>query len=195
MIELGEQIRKACAGNLIEMKKALSKVTFQPFWTVSIKSKQLNTKEGIIKITDKIPLSDYPVIYKFTCSNLKDLIQLLDTFKAWHANNKILTSRVDRVNMARWNKTDSLALYVGSTRCLKATDFRSRIKQHLGGGNSRTYAMQLSKWHEDLNYTIVIQAINVIPHGEKRITPQLLELIEQSYWDEAKPVFGKKAGL
>jgi hypothetical protein len=77
---------------------------------------------------------------------------------------------------------------------LKKRDFRNRIKQHLGAGNFRTYALQLSKWHLDLSYRIEIEAINIVSNKEC-LTKELVELVEQAFWDFYKPVFGKKAGL
>ena len=89
-------------------------------------------------------------------------------------------------NLSRYNELhNSKNLYVGTSESLK-----TRIKQHLGLTSSRqTYSLHLIHWFPkqiDLEITII-----KVPSENKMV----FESIEQAYWDNCKPLFGKRSGL
>ena len=93
--------------------------------------------------------------------------------------------------MSKDNKTGSQVLYVGSS----TTDFKSRIKNHLGVRGNRVYSLHLSKWDKNLNYNINIKSYEIVFQNAEKIDTYIVELIEQQIWDELKPNFGKRSGL
>ncbi len=81
---------------------------------------------------------------------------------------------------AKLNKPSS-TMYVGSS----TTGLKNRIKQHLGEGHKRTYALHLSEWFKG-DYEITIQVYNQ--------SPEVLQIIEDGISYDLKPAFGKTGG-
>lgn len=101
---------------------------------------------------------------------------------------------LSKVNSAtrEWLEEGSV-LYVGSS---KGSNFSTRIKNHLGAGSKGVYSLHLLHWiPAALNSGLTIQTYTV--DGPKHIynNINLLELIEQGFWDDLKPMFGKRSGL
>ncbi|WP_417874005.1 GIY-YIG nuclease family protein [Xanthomarina gelatinilytica] len=89
-------------------------------------------------------------------------------------------------NLPRYNEEHtSKYLYVGTSKKLK-----NRIKQHLGLSSSKqTYSLHLIYWFPkqiDLGITIIKVS------SENKM---VFESIEQAYWDNYEPLFGKRSGL
>ena len=97
----------------------------------------------------------------------------------------------DRLNLSRFNRVDSETLYLGSTM----SNFKNRIKQHLGWGNYRTYSLHLSKWDNGLDYTLNLKVYRISNLSDKQLERGFVELVEQDIWDQCNPLFGKKSGL
>jgi hypothetical protein len=74
-------------------------------------------------------------------------------------------------------------LYVGSKR----TRFGSRIKQHVGMHNKRTYALHLKEWLPELPTKIGLEYYVLGP-----VKPKWLQFVEDALWDTCKPLFGKR---
>lgn len=195
MIQSCNDIRQISATKLLEFQIVLKKLQFTPLYKKSIKSSAFRSREGLQNVLSRIPLTNQPVIYKMSCNNRAQRLDLLNVYRSFYDVNRSRTLRVDRINMAKFNDTTSSVLYVGSTRSLKNSSFRERMNHHLGGGNIRTYSMQLSKWDGKIDYSIQIEAINIWVISDEQLNPQLVELIEQTYWDRHLPIFGKKTGL
>lgn len=191
MIQFSKDIIKAQKSNLSEQLKLLDKIYLSPLYESTFNSKQFRTREGLHYIVSKIPVIHFPIIYQLSCNNPKQRTKLLETFKLFHAENRKRQLRTERINTARFNDTKSACLYVGST----VNSFKNRLTQHLGGANYRIYALQLSKWDNELNYDIQIQALTVQTKGNVILNRPFIELIEQAYWDKLLPVFGKRGGL
>lgn len=108
--------------------------------------------------------------------------QVLQAFKKWHKKNPdIHLSRVNDKNICSNKK---FTLYVGS----KEKQFRTRIQQHIGNNNRRTYALHLKDWLSDKTAIIEIEYFCF----EQSIKRAQLQIIEDSLWDYFLPLFGKR---
>jgi hypothetical protein len=75
----------------------------------------------------------------------------------------------------------SHTMYVGSS----TTGVQKRIKQHIGYGPAKTYALNLSHWFEG-KYKIEVK--------EYDCSREIMQLVEDNLSDELRPAFGKKGG-
>ena len=73
----------------------------------------------------------------------------------------------------------SSVLYVGSS----TTGLGKRISEHLGKGNSKTYALHLEHWCKE-KYRITIKVYDV--------AADVLQIVEDALSFELKPAFGKQ---
>jgi len=169
----------------------ISKITVQPFCEISFHSLQFRDKATLKKHIDKIPKSDNPLIYILRVQSPKKVKRLIEYFEDYHSANKLKTKNKDRVNLSRYNKTSSDVLYVGSS----TTDFRTRIKNHLGTEGTRVYSLHLCKWDNCLEYDLNIFAYEVISESNETIERFIVEILEQQFWDKLSPIFGKRSGL
>ncbi|AIL46975.1 hypothetical protein [Elizabethkingia anophelis] len=176
---------------LLKAARQISKITINPLAEVSFHSSEFRNKVILKDYSDKIPQSKRPLIYIISLQTKAVLPALIRNFEEYHRTNIQRTKNVDRVNLARHNKTASKVLYVGSS----TTDFRTRIKNHLGTEGIRTYSMHLCKWDNGLDYNLNISAFELIGENTEKIDRFLVEIIEQQFWEELRPVFGKKSGL
>jgi len=169
----------------------ISKITVQPFCEISFHSLQFRDKATLKKHIDKIPISDNPLIYILRVQSPKKVKRLIEYFENYHSTNKLKTKNKDRVNLSRYNKTSSDVLYVGSS----TTDFKKRIKNHLGTEGTRVYSLHLCKWDNCLEYDLNIFAYEVISESNETIERLIVEILEQQFWDKLSPIFGKRSGL
>ncbi|GHU69297.1 hypothetical protein FACS189450_01910 [Spirochaetia bacterium] len=81
------------------------------------------------------------------------------------------------------NKNKPCCLYVGSS----INDVYTRLKQHLGITESKaTYALHLKHWWSDAALQITVYQF------KDGIEDYALQFIEDSLWEENKPIFGRK---
>lgn len=122
-------------------------------------------------------------IYVFTIENWKDhILEIKGAYEGFNKENKPrIPGQIH--NISRYNKDrNSKTLYVGSSK-----DIRSRIKQHLGDGNKRTYSLDLVYWLPNgIDLTLEIFSLNLQDQN-------VIETVEQEIWDELKPLFGKRS--
>ncbi|MFH2046716.1 MAG: hypothetical protein ABIK92_16410 [Pseudomonadota bacterium] len=74
-------------------------------------------------------------------------------------------------------------LYVGSSR-----EIAKRIKEHLGFGYEKTYAMNLAFWCNDLNLDMDIFCMRYNPTATKEV----IQAFEDGLWDHLKPLLGRQ---
>jgi len=87
--------------------------------------------------------------------------------------------RVNHVTAGR----DSRCLYVGTSR-----KTATRIRQHLGAGNARTYALHLSWWATRLPGSVLL---DIHEYGDD--TPdEMLVVLEEQLARELNPVLGRR---
>lgn len=175
----------------INVANQISKITVQPFCEVSFHSLEFRDKATLKNYIDKIPKSDNPLIYILRVQSSQNMKKLIEYFEAYHSENKLKTKNKDRVNLSRYNKTSSDILYVGSS----TTDFKTRIKNHLGTEGNRVYSLHLCKWDNCLKYDLNIFAYEVISKSNEIIERFIVEILEQQFWDKLSPTFGKRSGL
>ncbi|UPT69943.1 MAG: hypothetical protein M0D53_12485 [Flavobacterium sp. JAD_PAG50586_2] len=85
--------------------------------------------------------SSNPIIYVIELETKSIKKELLINFDEFTTYNIQKTKNKDRVNVSGDMKRDSHVLYVGSS----TTDFKSRIKNHLGVRGNRVYSLHLCK--------------------------------------------------
>lgn len=115
-------------------------------------------------------------LYQFSVAPSVDVQALHQAFE------RAKTLKTGNRAYARLQKP-SHVLYVGSSSALS-----SRIKQHLGYGPQRTYAMQLSLWLPDWDDQLQIQAWRFAPSTPKAV----LQAIEDSLWAQQQPMLGRQ---
>lgn len=169
----------------------ISRITVKPFCEISFHSLEFRDRTTLKKHIDKIPKSNNPLIYVLQVQSSKKLKKLIEYFENYHSANKLKTKNKDRVNLSRYNKTLSDILYVGSS----TTDFKTRIKNHLGTAGTRVYSLHLCKWDNCLEYDLKIFAYEVISESDETIERFIVEILEQQFWDKLSPIFGKRSGL
>lgn len=176
--------------SLLLLAEQLNTVTIEPFQDFELTSRQFRTMDYCNKATSFLSNKSGSIVYTIELKDIKKRKKLIKTFDVFCVANKLKTKNVDRINHSRYNKGNSETLYVGSS----TSDFKSRLKDHLGVKKScRTYAMHLSKWDNNLNYTIRIKTYKIVFQAEPERA--IVELIEQQIWDQLQPVFGKRSGL
>lgn len=172
-------------------EKLLTYIEITPATGLGFSSSEFCDKQSLTNLISKIRKNNYPIVYNISCADEFQRGQLISRFQEFQARNAILTRGKDRLNVSRFNNVDSETLYLGSSM----NDIPGRIKQHLGGGNFRTYSLHLSKWASDLVYDITLSTYVIRHKQDRRLERPFVELIEQALWDHYKPVFGKKSGL
>jgi hypothetical protein len=74
-------------------------------------------------------------------------------------------------------------LYVGSS-----SSTIQRCKDHLGYCSPTTYSLQLAHWTSNLNLELDF----VYAKYDGNIDPDVIQVIEDTLWDNLKPMFGRK---
>lgn len=175
----------------LNIAEQISKITIKPFFETSFHSSEFRNKITLADYLHKIPKSTYPLIYVIEIQSSEKLKLLRGLFEEFYFKNKLKTKSADRVNLSKYNKSSSSILYVGSS----TTDFKKRIKNHLGTEGTRVYSLHLSKWDNSLEYNLNISAFQVISESEQIVERFIVEILEQQIWDELSPIFGKRSGL
>jgi hypothetical protein len=169
-------MKKLLAQAKTELEIAL--LDIKKFSALRSKSLPFNTNDLSEKYINEIILpkikGDNQVIYIFKLKRKLDLISTLEKYKNNHKNNKL-----PQIN----HNSTSKVLYVGSV----LSNFKGRIKQHLGFGSKSTYSLKLGKWAIKEKLDIVIEYF-VLENTSSVIT---LRLIENILANSLKPQFGK----
>lgn len=114
--------------------------------------------------------------------------EIKNEFKLLKANHSNAYYHISKINKNHFNSNKEITLYVGSKRKSVST----RLVQHLGLNNKdkrRVYSLYLNDWW-NFRGDITITIISFSSH----VTNEQLQIIEDFYWDELKPFFGKKGG-
>jgi len=160
--------------------------------TFTFNSKEFRNPNDPKTLLSSIDRSEIPIVYVIHVKNLKIATKLINLFQRFSEENRTKTKNKDRINVSRFNQHISNILYVGSS----TTDFRARIKNHIGLGSGRVYSLHLSKWDCAVDYDLFIDVYIIKSVRNSSIVERfVVEIIEQQIWDELKPSFGKKSGL
>ncbi|GAA6765683.1 hypothetical protein AAFH68_16210 [Flavobacterium sp. CGRL1] len=175
----------------INAAEQISKITLKPFFETSFHSSEFRDKSTLKGHLHKIPENRYPLIYVFEIQSAENARTLIGQFEDFYLENKRKTDRIEKIKLSKYNKRFSNVLYVGSS----TTDFKTRIKYHLGTEAGGVYSMHLSKWDNSFEYDLKISAYQVISQSGQIVERFIVEIIEQQIWDKLNPVFGKRSGL
>jgi GIY-YIG catalytic domain len=152
--------------------------------TIEINSNLLFIDKERGKLIDSVQAYKNKYIYILKVNVYSNELETIkNAYKAFDARNKPRVLGIT-LNASRFNKGhESEYLYVGSSKNIK-----SRIRQHLGDGNLRTYSLHLKHWFpKKINLALYIYEIDSQNH-------EVIEAIEQGIWDIIKPIFGKRSG-
>jgi len=128
------------------------------------------------------------LIYTVSFEEPQSSIDIQGLFKKYKSKKKHAMSKVNGQE-----KLKKKVLYVGSS---KGSNLKTRMCNHFGVGSKGVYSMHLIHWlPKKVNSGIKVQLykISAPEHSSENIN--LLELIEQGFWDELTPMFGKRSGL
>jgi len=130
-----------------------------------------------------------PVLYCFKVVGCEDCSILNHEFLRAKTHDK--SRKYSKFNEVI--KQNDTVLYVGSS---KYENLTTRINNHLGVGAKRVYSMHVKAWlPKNAQYKIQIYVYKPdIPKHELAIF-NVLEVIEQGFWNYYKPLFGKRSGL
>lgn len=174
------------------LKDKLAKSNLKYYKQIVFHSSQFRNSLILKSNSNQLEKSEIPIIYVIRVIDNNIAKTLIQKFLRFSKDNKLKTKNVDRVNVSRFNDTNSDVLYVGSS----TTDFITRIQNHLGVLKNRVYSLHLSKWDENFDYEIIIDIFKVESlNGNEVVERFVVEIIEQQIWEKLKPIFGKKSGL
>jgi len=187
-----KEILKKTKLSLVKMAKDIDTVQIEPFLNFELPASGFRTMINCNASLAFLNKQDTPVIYTIELVNNRMLAKLMEAFSLFSTVNKSKTKNEDRVNNSKHNERISETLYVGSSM----ENFKSRLKDHLGVKKGlRTYGLHLSKWDAEIDYSIRVKVYKVKLSSGNQIERNIVELIEQEFWDQLLPVFGKRSGL
>lgn len=115
-------------------------------------------------------------LYYFQLVHNPDLVEIERTFRNAKETEK------HRRAYPRLNHK-SRFLYVGSS-----FNIYQRFKDHLGYGSKRTYSLQLAHWAFNLNLELDF----IYAKYPQDTTHDVIQVIEDTLWDELRPMFGRR---
>ena len=146
-------------------------------WEIEIVALQ---EHSLKTLTDEISAwaGKSPCLYYFEISQPIPSLELV--------TNAFNSAKVDPqrsgLAYARLNNSTGTCFYVGSSHSVA-----TRLKQHLGYGHKGTYALQLKHWAPNnlkLNLVCALYANGT--------TPEVLQCLEDSLWENKQPLFGRR---
>ena len=118
---------------------------------------------------------DAKAIYFLLVQGPVDLSRCQQAFREGkEASDRYFSRDMDRL---------SPCLYVGASANLER-----RLKEHLGVGAQKTYALQLSHWAADLGLNLSMGCA-VYSRGAQ---PDAMQTLEDALWNEMQPMFGRR---
>jgi hypothetical protein len=125
--------------------------------------------------------SDFIYVFKLIEANETTKKLISDKFN----ESRLVQNAADfkgEKDFCRRNKALSDYLYIGRSQKL-----RSRLKQHLGGGNEGIFAMHMLRWATDVQCKIEISYYQF-----KKIDNLIIQALEDGLWQSFNPMFGRK---
>lgn len=164
----------------LEATAAAVRVLQPELSTFNITPEHLTSEEAARPLLDKIKVScgGKLCLYVFRLSEA-----LADRVALDHVQDRFASARDDAAGLAfaQLNLVDpSPVLYVGCSLSL-----RGRVREHLGFGSGRTYALRLNKWFTECSLELVVAAF------DRNASRDAVLYLEETLWHDLKPMFGR----
>jgi hypothetical protein len=172
---LADQARK----HLLELAARVTDVVPIDIVSFRVQTCQLNPEIEQRALLDKVSAQiggDHLYLYYFQVVNNIDLAEVKRTFLNTKEREK------NRRAYPRFN-CQSEFLYVGSS-----FNISQRFKEHLGYGSKMTYSLQLAHWASNLNLELDF----IYAKYPEDIVHDVIQIIEDTLWDELHPMFGRR---
>lgn len=143
--------------------------------TKSIPFSMATTRDDIERILPKVK---GPCIYTISVSKDSDLLSMMKAFAT-------ARKKKDR-KYSKLNQSGKSCLYVGSS----CTGFVKRINEHFGFGSKSTYALHLCHWAQQAFPSMKL-TLNYVEYPEDT-DPELIQILEDTLWENSEPMFGRK---
>jgi hypothetical protein len=137
----------------------------------------INSHSRLIAAVEKATEKKLPYIYCLTVAESDHLEAI------WERYYQEKEQSLDR-KYAQLNPYRSCCFYVGSSH-----DFRKRLKEHLGYGNPKTYSLQLAHWAQDFS---TLELTLECDQYDAALGQDVLQALEDTLWDNMRPMFGRK---
>ncbi|MFL9838295.1 hypothetical protein ABS768_12340 [Flavobacterium sp. ST-75] len=182
-----KEIIKETQDSLSKLSEQLNNIEIKEKYEFEIQSHEFYEFQDKSKLNSITANFSPPLIYTIDITDSYKLQELLKKYQ-----NRPHGLKTSKFNYRNKEVPVQNTLYVGST----IKNFYSRLKQHLGLIGKNLYSMHLSRWDEQMIYTIKVTVYKIknIKDPEIIITQNIVEVIEQQIWDKLQPVFGKKSG-
>ncbi len=175
-----ERVKKATINDLVLIIDDIKNIRFEEKLSYKFNTKDLQNDQFVENflnnIKKQINHNKYKYLYIFCLPDDFPLDSIYNSYK-----NAKESKKSERA-YARLNRK-SRCLYVGSSKGLIL-----RIKQHLGFGPKRTFAMQLCYWCENLDLDITL---NTYAFGNS-ISIKAFQAFEDGAWNSLKPMLGRQ---
>jgi hypothetical protein len=170
-------MKKAIEHSLEELE--LAKFDLEKCFNTKSKSFTFNTCDLSLnyfdeKIAPNISIKK-SVVYIIKVNDNYDLTNIFEKYKS--ENNDVKLSKINKRNK------ESKVLYVGSV----LSNFKGRLKQHLGFGSKSTYSLKMNKWATTKKLEITIEYF-LINDFSSELT---IRILEKKLAVFLKPQFGK----
>ena len=179
MVDYFKSLPHCARKHLLELATQVTGVVPIGTRNFSVQTRKLNPRILPRALLKKVPAQTYKnhlYLYYFQLVNNPDLAKIEQTF----LNTKKMEK--DRRAYPRFNE-QSKFLYVGAS-----FNIYQRFKEHLGYGSKSTYSLQLAHWACNLNLELDF-IYGEYPQGIGR---DIIQVIEDTLWDELRPMFGRR---
>jgi hypothetical protein len=166
--------------NLKHYQEELAQLKLQEAQKLSINVHTGFKDEKTIQRLNKMKNVIYMLYVKVSRAGILNLVVAYEAWKR-EGGSDVHSSQLNSAPPAIAHK---LLLYVGSKRERAGT----RFLQHIGTANKGTYSLHLKEW---LPNRIGSLNIHYYCFGET-MSSAVLQILEDSIWDEGKPLFGKR---
>lgn len=146
-----------------------------------IQTHQLNPEIERRDLLDKVSSQtcrDHQYLYYFQAVNNPDITEIKRTFLDIKKREKNQRAYPRFIHQSEF-------LYVGSSSKLS-----QRFKEHLGYGSKKTYSLQLCHWASNLN--LELDFIYAKYPQDIARDRNVIQVIEDTLWNELKPMFGRR---
>jgi len=165
--------------HLLELAARVTDIVPIDTGSLRVQTRQLDPEIEQRALLDKVSTQtckNHLYLYYFQVVNNPNLAEIERTFLNTKETEK------NRRAYPRFNH-QSKFLYVGSS-----FNISQRFKDHLGYGSKRTYSIQLAHWACNLN----LELDCIYAKYPQDIAHDVIQVIEDTLWDELRPMFGRR---